>query len=78
VILLVRLRPGTAGERERVVHVVPMPDPKAPPETLTAYCGLTIAPDSAELLPGPAGMPCVPCLVRMPLPSGVESPPELE
>ncbi|GDY28827.1 hypothetical protein [Gandjariella thermophila] len=74
-ILLVRLREGLRGERERVVHVVPVPEPDAVPDALTAFCGERIAPGSAELLPGPAGMPCVPCLVRMPPPSSVELPP---
>jgi hypothetical protein len=75
VILLVRLRAGVVGERERVCHVVPAPDRDAVPGALVAYCGLRIAPGTADLLAAPAGMPCVGCLVRMPLPFGVELPP---
>jgi hypothetical protein len=75
VILLVRLRAGVVGERERVCHVVPVPDENEVPDALTAYCGFRIAAGAAELLAAPAGMPCVGCLVHMPLPSGVELPP---
>lgn len=66
--VLVRLRPGVVGETRRVCHVVPVQLGGSVPEFLTAYCGLRIEAGTADLLDGPTGMPCVPCLVRMPLP----------
>lgn len=67
---LVRLRSGVVGETKRVCHIVPVM-PGAIPEFLTAHCGLRIEPGTAELLESPAGMPCVPCLLRVPLPGEV-------
>ena len=74
-VLFVRPLPGVVGERDRVVHVVPVPDPAAIPEVLTAYCGQEFAPGTTELLSVPRGMPCVLCLVRVPG-SGTEQLPD--
>lgn len=71
-VLLVRLRSGVVGERERSCHLVPTPPGDAMPDALTAYCGLVIQPGTAELLSAPEGMPCVGCLFRSPLPPGKE------
>jgi hypothetical protein len=65
-ILLVRLRPGPGiGERQRTVHLVSAPD--SVPTHLTAWCGTTIAPDTADLLPDFTGMPCELCMARAPI-----------
>lgn len=66
--LLVRLRRGFVGERERTCHVVPMPSGDTMPTSLVAYCGLVILPGTVDLLSAPEGMPCVDCLFRSPLP----------
>ncbi|SFQ67503.1 hypothetical protein SAMN05421810_11280 [Amycolatopsis arida] len=66
-VAMVRLRRGVVGESRRVCHVVPVPDPwqaRGLPERLTALCGEHIVVEQAELLPGLAGMPCEPCLLR--------------
>jgi hypothetical protein len=73
VVLFVRPLPGVVGERDRMVHVVPV-SAEVMPEVLTAYCGAMFAPGSAEMLPEPSGMPCFLCLVRTPLPGGGELP----
>ena len=66
-VLLVRLRPGVVGERDRACHLVPTPTKDTMPTSLVAYCGLVIQPGTAELLNAPDGMPCVDCLFRSPL-----------
>lgn len=72
--MLVRLRARqpdgrTVGARERLCHLVPTPGPETTPEYLTAYCGLQIAPSSAELLDHMQGMPCEVCLGKSPIPA---------
>jgi len=57
------------GARERLCHLAPAPDPGAMPAFLTAYCGLQIAPGSAELLDHMQGMPCEVCLGKSPIPA---------
>jgi hypothetical protein len=68
-VVFVRLRRGLVGETCREVHIVPIQQVDTIPAVLTAYCGLRIRPGTAELLPEPAGMPCVHCLAVLPLPS---------
>ena len=63
-ILLVRPLPGTVGERNRTVHLVPMPDTETIPQHLTAHCGQQFAPGTIELLSQPHGMPCERCLAK--------------
>lgn len=75
-IILVRLKPGLAGETMRVVHVVPLPESGAVPEELTAYCGARFEPGTIELLPEPTGAPCVSCLIIAPMPHPSALPPE--
>ncbi|MDX8032976.1 hypothetical protein SK803_22385 [Lentzea sp. BCCO 10_0856] len=66
-VLLVRLRPGVVGETQRACHLVPTPPNDVMPTSLVAYCGLVIQPGTADLLSAPDGMPCVSCLLRIPL-----------
>lgn len=68
VVMFVRVRPGLAGARDRVVHIVPVADPETIPDVLIAYCGAEFAPGSIDLLDGPHGMPCVRCLATAPTP----------
>jgi DNA-binding MarR family transcriptional regulator len=74
VVLLVRLHPrlpsgAVVGESQRVCHLVPVPRPSAVPEVLSAYCGVVIAPGTAELLTAISGMPCEPCLAQSRIPA---------
>ncbi|NIH81129.1 hypothetical protein [Amycolatopsis viridis] len=64
VMALVRLRPGATGERDRVCHLVPIPETGPIPEVLVARCGAPIRCGSAELLERICGMPCEACLAR--------------
>lgn len=65
--LLARQPDGTRiGETRRVCHVVPVPyDLAEIPESLTAYCGLEIRPNTAEFLGRITGMPCQPCVAKV-------------
>lgn len=66
--VLARLLPEFAYRHsDRSCHVFPVSTAEGWPEVLRAYCGLAIAPGQAERLDAPAGMPCVVCLLRMPL-----------
>lgn len=67
-VLFVRPVPAVvSGERERVVHVVPVPDPGAIPKFLTTYCGKRFGPGTTEWLTEPTGAPCVRCLAVAPI-----------
>lgn len=73
-LMLVRLRSRQpdgvmVGQRQRSCHVVPVPDAAEILAFLTAYCGLQIAPGSAEIVLSPGGMPCESCLARSPVPA---------
>lgn len=70
VVMLVRPLPGLVGERERLVHIVPVPAGSGAPDLLTAYCGLRFEPGTAEVLSAPQGMPCFRCVVEAPTPDG--------
>lgn len=66
--VLARLLPEFArGLSDRVCHVFPVSTADGWPEVLRAYCGFAIAPGQAEQLDAPTGMPCVLCLLRMPV-----------
>ncbi|WP_447008785.1 hypothetical protein ACRAKJ_33505 [Saccharothrix sp. DSM 118769] len=62
-VLLVR-RLDDASGRERSCHLVPLPDGTR--SALVALCGERIEVGTAELLPEPEGVPCVPCLLSAP------------
>jgi len=71
-LMLVRLRTQQSGsvvvgERQRTCHVVPYPETVEIPEFLTAYCGLRIAPGSADVVSS-VGMPCEACLAHSSIP----------
>jgi hypothetical protein len=62
--LIARVRAEFArSEQDKSCHFFPLPDDGSLPEMLHAYCGFGIVPGQAEALNGPAGMPCVHCLL---------------
>ncbi|MEV4643740.1 hypothetical protein [Saccharopolyspora sp. NPDC049426] len=62
--LIARVRPEFArSEQDKSCHFFPLPNGDPLPDTLRAYCGFSIAPGQAEALDGPAGMPCLGCLM---------------
>lgn len=50
-------------EQDRSCHFFPVPIDGEHPAELRAYCGYSITPGVAEALDGPAGIPCMPCLM---------------
>jgi len=71
--LLARQPDGThIGESLRVCHFVPVSlDDVKSLDKLTAYCGLKIEPDMAEVLEYLSGMPCEPCVAKTGLVPGL-------
>lgn len=68
-VMIVRARRGVVRESQRLCHIVPVPAPgTAAVQALTAYCGELIHPGESELMGAPAGMPCLACLTRAPVP----------
>jgi hypothetical protein len=74
-VVAARLRRGVelpngriAGETDRVVHLIPVPDTGTMPDHLVAFCGITIWPRQADLVAAGTGMPCVPCVIASPGP----------
>lgn len=67
--MIVRLRLGVfvgdriVGHTGLTAHWVPLW--YGVPHQLVTYCGVAFRRDHAELLDGPRGQPCEPCLIRM-------------
>lgn len=62
--LIARVRAEFArNEQDKSCHFFPVPDGDPLPAMLYAYCGFGIVPGQAEALDGPAGMPCLQCLM---------------
>jgi hypothetical protein len=74
IVMLVRPLPGLVGERDRLVHIVPVPPGGSASERLTAYCGLRFEQGTTEVLSAPHGMPCFRCVVEAPTPDGGDLP----
>jgi hypothetical protein len=74
-VMFVRPLQELVGLRAWVVHVVPVPDPEAIPEVLTAYCGARFAPGTVERLGRFHGMPCNRCIPTTPAPSAQQQVP---
>lgn len=69
-LFIARLRAGTVGEIQRVVHQFTVPDDlDNPPAEVTAFCGQSFNPTRLELLTHISGMPCEACLVVAPKPA---------
>ncbi|MCI2420968.1 hypothetical protein MOQ72_26340 [Saccharopolyspora sp. K220] len=62
--LIARVRAEFArSEQDKSCHFFPLPEDDSLPPILRAYCGFGIVPGQAEALDGPAGMPCMQCLM---------------
>ena len=67
-LLLARPVEGTVGERERVAHLLELPEEvQSRPARLRAFCGREFGPGELELLDRVTGMPCEPCLRKVPI-----------
>lgn len=67
-----RHRSGSVAESQRISHVVEL-DPES--SLITALCGRQFPPGALELVPQWAGMPCVACTLRLPMPREPEPAP---
>ncbi len=63
VILLGRLKPGTARETQRVVHTFLLVRDFLHDAMVTARCGVRLTADDMQWLPGMTGMPCAQCVM---------------
>jgi hypothetical protein len=64
-----RSRPGTVGERDRLVHLFEVCPGEKVEERITALCGSKFHPADLEFLGRVIGMPCELCLRRSPDPA---------
>lgn len=62
VILLGRLKPGTARESQRVVHTFLLVRTLPHDAVVTARCGAQLTASDMQWLPGLTGMPCEQCV----------------
>ncbi|WP_374727591.1 hypothetical protein [Haloactinomyces albus] len=60
----VRFMSGVVGETRRQAHLAPTPTTDAAHEFWTTFCGMRIPVEVAEVSQGPAGMPCLACLMK--------------
>ncbi|MCA1191550.1 MULTISPECIES: hypothetical protein [unclassified Saccharopolyspora] len=67
-VVAVRYAPGAVAESRRQAHLAEADGPVADVVRWTTACGELIPADVAEVSPGPAGMPCLRCLVGLPAP----------
>ncbi|SDQ34935.1 hypothetical protein [Actinopolyspora saharensis] len=64
--VVVRYRAGIVGETQRQVHLTTLDDSDPAPTEWRTHCGIGIPAEQAEISELPAGMPCLPCLMRSP------------
>lgn len=64
-ILLGRIKPGSAPESRRVVHVFELSPDLLHATMLIASCGAPLPVDDLQWLPRLAGMPCEECVARV-------------
>ncbi|MGH3815672.1 MAG: hypothetical protein ACRDUV_25000 [Pseudonocardiaceae bacterium] len=62
-VVLVRFRPGVAGETARTVHVVPLPA-EGRAGAVSALCGAVLMLEDIEIVRPGEGMPCTACVVH--------------
>lgn len=60
----VRFMSGVVGETRRQAHLAPTPAADAVHEFWATFCGMHIPVDIAEVSQGPAGMPCLACMMQ--------------
>lgn len=70
--MLLRYRPGVAGETAHTVHLAPLPRGSA--NMITALCGALLNPDRVETATLGHGMPCTQCILDHAATSGTPSP----
>jgi hypothetical protein len=63
VMLLGRLKPGTARESQRVVHTFVLVRDFLHDVVVTARCGVRLTASDLQWLPGMTGMPCEQCVM---------------
>ncbi|MGH3754276.1 MAG: hypothetical protein ACRDRP_16585 [Pseudonocardiaceae bacterium] len=62
-VMLLRYRPGVAGQTARTVHLVPLPPTGQAGAVGVALCGAVLCPDQVETVTPGFGMPCSLCLL---------------
>ncbi len=62
-VVLLRYRPGVAGETERIVHVMPLPLKGEAGAAGVALCGALLHPDQVETVTPGQGVPCSLCVI---------------
>jgi hypothetical protein len=62
-VMLVRYRPGVAGQTARELHLIPTPDGRVAGPTGT-LCGALLSLEKIETLSSGQGMPCMMCAVH--------------
>lgn len=62
-VVLLRYRPGAAGQAARTVHVVPLPLNNENGTAGVALCGALLCPDQMETATPGEGVPCSLCLI---------------
>ncbi|GAB2670730.1 hypothetical protein GCM10027271_33820 [Saccharopolyspora gloriosae] len=67
-IVAVRYAPGVVAESRRQAHLAQTAQPPEEVAQWLTACGELIPAESAEVSHGPAGMPCLRCLVGLPAP----------
>ncbi len=73
-VVAVRLRPRVAGgQRQRTIHLIPIPETDVVPSELRTYCNLPIRSGEAELVRVFAGMPCIACVITAPDPANPDA-----
>ncbi|MEU6132942.1 hypothetical protein ABZ805_27495 [Saccharopolyspora sp. NPDC047091] len=70
-VVAVRYAPGAVAESRRQAHLAEAAGPVEDVAQWTTACGELIPADLAEVSHGPAGMPCLRCLVGLPAPGQV-------
>jgi hypothetical protein len=62
-VMLVRYRPGVAGQTARAVHLVPRPHGRVA-DTVGTLCGALLSLEKIEVLSAGQGMPCMMCALH--------------
>jgi hypothetical protein len=62
-VILVRYRPGVAGQTTREVHLIPTPDARVA-GTVATLCGALLSLEKIETLSPGQGMPCMMCALH--------------
>lgn len=66
IVVFARYREGLVGGSRRISHALALPEDDAWPSAVESLCGQKFPPGVLEQLPPWAGLPCLPCTLRMP------------